>query len=59
MKWYSLETNDRDLRDALRTELRRAGIKYELSACEQDSFHFEVLADTDQVRALNRFLMTC
>ena len=58
MKWYSLETNDRSLRDSLRTELRMAGIKYELSACE-GGFHFEVLADKDQVRALNRFLMTC
>lgn len=58
MKWYSLETNDRSLRDSLRRELRMAGIRYELSACGE-GWHFEVLADKDQVKAVNRFLMTC
>lgn len=58
MKWYSLETNNRALRDSLRHELRMAGIKFELSSCP-GGFHFEVLADKDQVRNINRFLMTC
>lgn len=55
MKWYSIETCDRALRDGLRAICRRDGIEFEISSAGT-GWHIAVLVDKDQARDINLWL---
>lgn len=54
-KWYNFETACVTLANDLSAFLKCSGIYYERSGAFCN-YHFEVLADTDDVAALNAFL---
>lgn len=55
MKWYSFETLDRGVKEALRAYLKAEGVLYELSGCGT-GWHFEIKTDTDGLTKINGFL---
>lgn len=56
-KYYNFETRFISLRDALREYLHTNNIKYELSGA-YSFYHFEILADREQLERVNAFLDT-
>lgn len=54
-KWYNFETAFVSLADALSAHLKRSGIYYERSGA-YGNYHFEILADENDVNAINSFL---
>ena len=54
-KWYNFETSFVTLADSLSTYLKRSGIYYERSGA-YGNYHFEILADDNDVNAINSFL---
>lgn len=54
-KWYNYETAFLSLADDLSAFLKRSGIYHERSGAF-GHYHFEVLADMDDVVAVNAFL---
>ena len=54
-KWYNFETSFVTLADVLSAFLKRSGIYYERSGAF-GNYHFEVLADVDDVAIVNAFL---
>ena len=54
-KWYNFETSFVSLADALSAFLKRKGIYYERSGAFAN-YHFEILADDNDVNAINAFL---
>ena len=53
-KWVNVELN-REEADVFRAELLSRHIKYEASGCGK-LIHFEVLADEEEIKALNEIL---
>lgn len=54
-KWYNFETAFLSLADGLSAYLKRKGIYYERSGA-YGNYHFEILADDNDVNAINAFL---
>ena len=54
-KWYNFETAFVTFADSLSAYLKRAGIYYERSGA-YGNYHFEILADANDVNAINVFL---
>ena len=54
-KWYNFETAVVTLADSLSAYLKRNGIYYERSGA-YGNYHFEILADENDVNAINSFL---
>ena len=54
-KWYNFETAFMSLADALSAYLKRNRIYYERSGA-YGNYHFEVLADENDVNEINAFL---
>ena len=54
-KWYNFETSFVSLADALSVFLKRREIYYERSGA-YGNYHFEILADENDVNAINSFL---
>lgn len=54
-KWYNFETSFVTLANDLSAFLKRSGIYYERSGAF-GNYHFEVLADMDDVVTVNAFL---
>ena len=54
-KWYNFETAFVTLADSLSAYLKRNGIYYERSGA-YGNYHFEILADENDVNAINLFL---
>ena len=54
-KWYNFETSFVSLADALSVHLKRSGIYYERSGA-YGNYHCEILADENDVNAINVFL---
>ena len=54
-KWYNFETAFVTLADRLSAYLKRNGIYYERSGAF-GNYHFEILADENDVNAINAFL---
>lgn len=54
-KWYNFETSFKPAADALSVFLKRKGIYYERSGA-YGNYHFEILADDNDVNAINTFL---
>ena len=54
-KWYNFETSFVSLADGLSAYLKRKGIYYERSGA-YGNYHFEILADDNDVNAINIFL---
>lgn len=54
-KWHNFETAFMALADALSAYLKRSGIYYERSDA-YGNYHFEILADENDVNAINAFL---
>lgn len=54
-KWYNFETAFVTLADSLSAYLKRNGIYYERSGA-YGNYHFEILADENDVNAINTFL---
>ena len=54
-KWYNFETSFVSLADALSVFLKRREIYYERSGA-YGNYHFEILADDNDVNAINSFL---
>ena len=54
-KWYNFETAFVSLADGLSAYLKRKGIYYERSGA-YGNYHFEILADGNDVNAINAFL---
>lgn len=54
-KWYNFETAFVSLADALSAFFKRCGIYYERSGAF-GNYHFEILADENDVNAINSFL---
>lgn len=55
MRWWHIETQDRDLRDRFLRELRLSGIYYEVTSLP-GGWRIAVRAAKDQRRALDRWL---
>jgi len=53
--FHSYVTRDINRRDNLRRFLKGMGVYYELSDCFT-AYHFEILADPEQVDIINAFL---
>lgn len=56
-KYYNFDTRFISLRDALREHLKKHNIYYELSG-NYSFYHFEILADREQLEQINAFLDT-
>lgn len=56
-KYYHFDTRFISLRDALRSYLQENNIYYELSG-NYSYYHFEVLANPDEIQKINAFLDT-
>lgn len=54
-KWYNFETAFVSLADGLSAYLKRKGIYYERSGA-YGNYHFEILADENDVILINSFL---
>ena len=54
-KWYNFETAFVTLADSLSAYLKRTGIYYERSGA-YGNYHFEILADENDVVTINSFL---
>lgn len=54
-KWYNFETSFVSLADGLSAYLKRKGIYYERSGA-YGNYHFEILADENDVISINSFL---
>ena len=54
-KWYNLETAFVTLADSLSAYLKRNGIYYKRSGAF-GNYHFEILADENDVNVINSFL---
>lgn len=54
-KWYNFETSFVSLADGLSAYLKHKGIYYERSGA-YGNYHFEILADENDVNAINSFL---
>ena len=54
-KWYNFETAVVTLADSLSAYLKRNGIYYERSGA-YGNYHFEILADENDVVTINSFL---
>ena len=54
-KWYNFETAFVSLADSLSAYLKRKGVCYERSGA-YGNYHFEILADDNDVNAINAFL---
>lgn len=54
-RYYGFNTMFRSLKDDLRVFLKRAGIYYELSG-RGAGWHFEILANDDEVVSINNWL---
>ena len=54
-KWYIFETAFMSLADALSAYLKCSGIYYERSGA-YGNYHFEILADENDVNAIDMFL---
>lgn len=54
-KWYNYETSSILLAERLSAFLKRSGIYYERSSA-YSNYHFEIVADDNDVNAINSFL---
>ena len=54
-KWYNFETAFITLANALSAHLKHNGIYYERSGA-LGNYHFEILADSNEVNEINSFL---
>lgn len=55
MKWYSFETVNRGVKDALTEHLKTQGVYYELSGAGI-GWHFEIKTDADGLSNINNWL---
>ena len=54
-KWFSFETKNETVKNALRQFLKDNNIYYELSSCF-DGVHFEIKCNDAQAETINSFL---
>lgn len=55
-KYHNFENKNKYLCDCLSNFLKLNGIYYEKSGCGAGCFHFEILADENEVSLINKFL---